>query len=91
MIEVQASFLVLQTVTEMQNDIGMTSEINIVYFWFISLFGNHFTKIQYKFDENASVSRKMSPNILKTIILTVWPFLLLLPYRATVYKFEFCY
>ena len=50
MIEVQASFLVLQTVTEMQNDIGMTSEINIVYFWFISLFGNHFTKIQYKFE-----------------------------------------
>ena len=33
----------LQTVAEMQNDVAMTSQID--YFRFISLFGNHFTKI----------------------------------------------
>ena len=42
--------------TEMQNDVGMTSQIG--YFWFISLFSNHFTKIHYKFDENTSLSKK---------------------------------
>ena len=36
----------------MQNDVGMTSQI--VYFRFISLFGNNFTKIRYKFDEKTS-------------------------------------
>ena len=41
--EVQNGFMVLQTATEMQNHVVMTSQI--VYFRFISLFGNHFTKI----------------------------------------------
>ena len=36
-MEVQNGFMVLQTVTEMQNDVVMTSQI--VYFRFISLFG----------------------------------------------------
>ena len=39
----------LQTVVKMQNDVEMTSQI--VYFQFISLFRNKFTKIRYKFDE----------------------------------------
>ena len=47
----------LQTVSEMQNDAGMTSQI--VYFQFIPLFGNKFNKIRYKLDENTSFSRKM--------------------------------
>ena len=47
----------LQAVAKMQNDVGMTSEI--VYFRFISLFGNNFTKIRYKFDEKTSFSGKM--------------------------------
>ena len=42
-MEVQNGFMVLQTVTKMQNDVVMTSQI--VYFRFISLFDNHFTKI----------------------------------------------
>ena len=46
----------MRTVTEMQNDVGMTSQI--VYFRFISLFGNNFTKIHNKFDENNSFLRK---------------------------------
>ena len=41
--EVQNGFMVLQTVTEMQSYVVMTSQI--VYFQFISLFGIHFTKI----------------------------------------------
>ena len=41
--EVQNGFMVVQTVTEMQNNVVITSQI--VYFRFISLFGNHFTKI----------------------------------------------
>ena len=69
--------MVLRTVTEMQNDVGTTSQI--VYFRFISLFGNNFTKIYYKFDENTSLSRRMVQNIIKTTILAVWSFLLLLP------------
>ena len=36
-MEVQTSFVVLGTVTEMWNDVGMTSQI--VYFRLISLFG----------------------------------------------------
>ena len=47
----------LRTVAKMQNDVGMTSQI--VYFRFISLFGNNFTKRRYKFDENISFSEKM--------------------------------
>ena len=47
----------LRTVAKMQNDVGMTSQI--VYFRFISLFGNNFTKIRYKFDEKISFSEKM--------------------------------
>ena len=31
----------------------------IVYFRLISLFGNNFNKIRYKFDEKSSFSRKM--------------------------------
>ena len=34
--EVQTNFLMLRTGTEMQNDIGMMSQI--IYFWFLSLF-----------------------------------------------------
>ena len=41
--EVRNGFMLLQTVTEMQNDVVMTSQS--VYFRFISLFGNYFTKI----------------------------------------------
>ena len=55
--EVQTNFLMLRTVAKMQNDVGMTSQI--VYFQFVSLFGNNFTKIRYKFDEKTSFSRKM--------------------------------
>ena len=54
--EIQTNFLMLQTVAKMQNDVRMTSQI--VYFRFISLFGNNFTKIRYKFDEKTSFSRK---------------------------------
>ena len=58
---VQTGFMVLRTVTEMQNDVGMTSQIG--YFRFISLFGNYSTKIYYKFDENTSVSKKWSKTL----------------------------
>ena len=92
--EVQNGFLLLQTVTEMQNDVVMTSQI--VYFRFISLFGNYFTKIHQQFDENTSLSRNMFPNNIKTTILAVWSFLLLLPWQqcknlkfATSYKRSF--
>ena len=78
-MEVQTSLVELPTDTEVQNDIGMESQI--VYFRFISLFGNHFTKIHYTFDENISLSRKMVQNIIKTTILAVWYFLLLLPWQ----------
>ena len=47
----------LRTVTEMQNDVGMT--LVIVYFRIISLFGNNFTKTLYQLDENTSLSRKL--------------------------------
>ena len=56
-MEVQTNFLMFRTVDKMQNDVGMTSQI--VYFRFISLFGNNFTKMHYKFDEKTSFSRKM--------------------------------
>ena len=60
--EVHTNFLMLRTVTEMQNDVGMTSQT--VYFRFISLqFGNNFTKIRCKFDENSSFSRKCSKTL----------------------------
>ena len=71
--------MVLRTVTEMQNDVGMRSQIG--YFRFISLFGNRFTKIHYKFDENTSLSRKIVQNIIKTTILAVCSFLLPLPWQ----------
>ena len=51
-MEVQTGFMVLRTVTEMQNDVGMRSRIG--YFRFISLFGYRFTKIHYKFQEKSS-------------------------------------
>ena len=54
--EVQTSSVMLRTATETQNNVGRTSRI--VYFRYISLFGNNFTKIRYKFDENTSLSRK---------------------------------
>ena len=47
----------LRTTAKMQNDVEMTSQID--YFRFISLFGNNFTKIRYKFDEKTSFSKKM--------------------------------
>ena len=47
----------LRTDAKMQNDVEMTSQIE--YFRFISLFGNNFTKIRYKFDEKTSFARKM--------------------------------
>ena len=78
-MEVQTSFVVLRTVIEMQNDVEMTSPI--VFFRFISLFGNHFTKMYYKFDEKTSISRKMPQNIIKTTTLAIWSFLLLLPWQ----------
>ena len=56
-MEVQTNFLMFRTVDKMQNDVGMTSQI--VYFRFISLFGNNFTKMHYKFDEKTSFSRKI--------------------------------
>ena len=59
----QTSNVVLRTVTEMQNDVLITSEA--VYYLFISLFGNNFTMIRYKFDENTSLSKKMVQNIIK--------------------------
>ena len=40
-MEVQTGFMVSRTVAEMQNDIGMTSQIG----YFIFLFGHHFNKI----------------------------------------------
>ena len=69
----------LRAVAKMQNDVGMTSEI--VYFWFISMFGNNFTKIRYRFDEKTSFSRKMVKNVIKMTILAIWSFLLLLPWQ----------
>ena len=47
-----SSINAIVVVTEMQNDVGMTSKV--VSFRFISLFGNNFTKTRYKFDENTS-------------------------------------
>ena len=44
--------MILRTVAKMQNDVGMTSQV--VYCRYISLFGNYFTKIRYKFDEKTS-------------------------------------
>ena len=69
----------LRTVAKMQNDVGITSQI--VYFRFIFLFGNNFTKIRYKFDERTSFSRNMVQNVIKRTVLAVWSFLLLLPWQ----------
>ena len=72
----------------MQNDVGMTSQI--VYFRFISLFCNNFTKIRYKFDENTSFFKinglkRYKNNHLSCLVLSA-PVAI-----ATVYKFEICY
>ena len=48
--------MVLRTVTEMQNDVGLMSQI--VIFQFIFMFPNHFTKMHYNFYENTSISKK---------------------------------
>ena len=53
-MEVQTSFVLLRNVSEIQNDVGMTSQI--VYFLFIFLFVDHFTKIHHKFDENEPIN-----------------------------------
>ena len=71
----------LQTVTEMENDVEMTSQI--VYFHFISLFGNNFTKIRYKFEENAL--KRCKNNHFSFLVLSA-PVAM-----ATIYKFEICY
>ena len=71
--------MMLRTVAKMHNDVGMTSQI--VYFRFISLFDNNFTKIRYKFDEKTSFSRNMVSNVIKRTILAVWSFLLLLSWQ----------
>ena len=68
-MKVQTSFVVLQTVTEMQNGVEMTSKT--VYFRSVSLFGNHSTKIHYKFHENTALSRKMLQNIIKQTTLAI--------------------
>ena len=70
--EVQTNFLILRTATEMQNDLGMTSQI--VYFRFISLFGNNFTKICYKFDENTSFQEKRSKTLYEQPFQLFGPF-----------------
>ena len=75
--------MVLRTVAEMQNNVGMTSQIG--YFLFISLFGNHFSKIHHKFYENTSLLRKLVQNIIKSV-LTVWSFLLMTFFLTTVYN-----
>ena len=77
--EVQTNFLMLRIIIETQNDVGMTSQF--VYFRFLSLFCNNFTKIRYKFDEITSFSRKIVINVIRTTILAVWSFLLLLPWQ----------
>ena len=66
--------MVLRTVTEMLNDVGMTSQVS--YFWFISLFGNHFTKIH---------------NLMRTLLFQEKWSLSAPVTMATVYKFEICY
>ena len=60
--EVQTNFLMLQTVAKMQNDVEITSQI--VYFQFISMFGNKFTKIRYKFDEK-TFFKENGQNVIK--------------------------
>ena len=78
--EVKDGFMVLQIVAEIHNDVRMTSQI--VHFRFISLFGNHFIKIKNtKNLMRTSLSRKMVQNIIKTVILAVWSFLLLFPWQ----------
>ena len=83
--EVQTNFLMLQTVAKMQNDVGMTSQIDC--FRFISVFGNNFTKIRCKFDEKTSLSGKLvyKKNHFSRLVLSA-PVAM-----ATVYKFEICY
>ena len=74
----------LRTATEMQNDVEMTSRI--AYFRFISLFGNNFTKISYKLDENTSLSRNWSKTTILAVLVLSAPVTM-----ATAYKFEICY
>ena len=78
----------LQTATETQNNLGMTSRI--LYFRYISLFGNNFTKLRYEFDENTSLSRKnglkrYKNNHFSCLVLSA-PITM-----ATEYKFEIFY
>ena len=68
----------LQTVVKMQNDVEMTSQI--VYFQFISLFRNKFTKRRYKFDEK-TFFKENSLKRYKRTILVVSSFLFLLPWQ----------
>ena len=81
--------MVLRTVTEMQKDVGMTSQTG--YFRFISLFGNHLTKIHNKVDDNTSLQKKKKipkhhkNNCFSCLVLSV-PITM-----ATVYKFHICY
>ena len=78
----------LRTVTEMQNDVGMMSQI--VYFRIISLFGNNFTKICYKFDENTFFSKKIGLKHYKNNHFSCLVFSAAVA-MATVYKFEIWY
>ena len=71
----------LRTVTEMQNDVAMTSQI--VYFRFIYLFGNNFTKIRINFDEKSDLKRYKNNHFICLVPST-------LVTMATVYKFEIC-
>ena len=78
-MEIQTGFMVSRTVTEVQNDVGMTSQIG--YSRFISQFGNHFTKIRYKFDGLKHYKiNQFSCLVLSTPVT-----------MAIMYKFEMCY
>ena len=78
----------LRTTAKMQNDVEMTSQIDC--FRFISLFGNNFTKIRYKFDEKTSFLKE---NGIKRYKMNHFSRLVLSApvAMATVYKFEICY
>ena len=78
----------LRTVAKMQNDVGIASQID--YFRFISLFGNNFTKIRYKFDAKTfsfkeNGIKRYKKNHFNCLVLSA-PVAM-----ATIYKFEICY
>ena len=79
--------MILQTFAQMQNDVGMTSQID--NYRFISLFGNNFTKIPYKFDENTFFKengiKRYKMNHFSGLVLSA-PVAM-----ATVYKFKIYY